>query len=140
MAYWKTARKGSTGIHVSYGHTFSNNLYAENSRVWSEGPDIEIRLDLNGNLRSRTKQDNMYMDARELADGEIDRLELLQIDHDRLLDTLRRALKGFAGEPQTWYLTVELKGDHRFEVEPELRREGQWQSLFLHVKQPMAVT
>ena len=70
MDRWTMVRKGGTGVHLSYGHTFTNNLYAYSTQIRDE-PELEIRVDLTPNLKKRNKQTNTYMDARELADGKL---------------------------------------------------------------------
>jgi len=93
-------------------------------------------MDLNGNLRSRTKQDNSYLDARDLASGGIDELALVQINDDRFIDVLSTRLQGFRDRPRAWYLTLELQGDHTFEVEPEFKTMHRLRILNLHVVGP----
>lgn len=137
MGYWMTARKGDAGIHISDCRGgFTNNLTVQNSRVFSEGPDIQITMDLNGNLRSRTKQDNAYLDAWDLVNGGIGDLSLIQIDDDRFIDVLIRRLQGFRGKPSAWYLTLELQGDHTFQVEPEFKTMHRLRILNLHIVGP----
>ena len=137
VGYWMTARKGDAVIHISDRQGgFSNNLTVQNSRVFSEGPDIEIAMDLNGNLSSRSKQDNAYLDARDLASGGLDELSLVQVDDDRFIDVLSTRLQGFRDRPRTWYLTLELEGDHTFEVEPEFKTIHGVRMLNLHVVAP----
>ncbi|KKL23519.1 hypothetical protein LCGC14_2424560, partial [marine sediment metagenome] len=82
MDNWITLRKGGNLLHLSYGHTFSNNLYGHNLQLRTH-PEFEIKLDLSPNLRVRNRQRNCYYDARELADGAIKELKLLQLD-DRM--------------------------------------------------------
>lgn len=132
MDCWRTVRKGGFDIHVSYGHTYSNNLYAYNTRVRGE-PQLEIEVDLNPNLRRRDKDSSMALDARELADGGIARLKLFQIDDPKLLGALEVIGRELGGLPETWLLTVLLNGTHRFRVTPELKQSGAWTSLLLHV-------
>lgn len=129
---WDTG-KGSTLLYLEYGHTFSNNIFGHNSRIWSEGPAVEIRLDLNPNLRGRSKETGTFLDARELADGGIAQLKLVDITDQRLFEQLGRLLKSLEDRPLSWWLTLELEGDRRFEVLPEVQGDGVGQSLVLRV-------
>lgn len=129
MNGWMSVRKGSTHLHVSYGHTFSNNLSGYDTQIRVE-PTFEIRLDLSPNLRTRSKQSNTYLDARDLADGEIARLKLLQVYDDRLLEAIARSMRRLSAPPRTWTLTLFLSKEWSFVVTPELRAH----SLLLHVQ------
>jgi hypothetical protein len=127
---WLQLRKGATLLHVAYANTHTNNLTARDVRLYTK-PSLELHMDLNHNLRARNKQGNSYFDARELADGKIARLELLQIDDSYIIDGLLRALKRTASGPAEWTLTIELEGAHSFKVRPE--RRSSKHSLFLRV-------
>lgn len=136
MDRWLSVRKGYEGIHLSYAHSFSNNLCAYNTRVRYE-PELEIRVDLNPNLRGRSKETGTYLDAFELADGSMRELRLYQTEDERLFKTLDGILQRMGGSPDTWRLTLELKGDWSFRVRAEVKRSHQLVSLFLHVVEPL---
>jgi hypothetical protein len=104
---WTSLKKGGASLYVAYGKTFTNNLFGYDARFRSE-PSFEISLDLNQNLRTRNKTTNTYIDARDLADGDIDQLKLVQIVDDGLLG-----------------------GRHLFRVKPEPDDPGS--SLYLRV-------
>ncbi len=125
---WTTLNKGGTHLHIAYGHTHTNNLYAYEVRVRTR-PSVELSLDLNGNLRTRNKEENTYYDARELAQGKIAELKLVQLDDERTVKHLGRALKRLPRAPSEWTLVIQLEGRHSFRVRPKLRDR----SLFLHV-------
>ena len=125
---WISLKKGGVGLHVAYAHTFTNNLIGHATRVRTQ-PSIEIAFDLNPNLHVRNKSENSYLDARELADGELASLKVVQIDDDYINEKLARALDPIANRSDTWTLTIELEGTHSFQVRPEVQRG----SLFLSV-------
>jgi hypothetical protein len=58
-------------VNITYAGTFTNNLGCYNTRVRMQ-PAIELSLDLSPNLKSN-KSTNAYSDARQLADGQIER-------------------------------------------------------------------
>ena len=72
MSDWTTLRKGGTHLYLEYGHTFTKNLFGYDSKICT-GHDAEIQLDLTPNLRTKNKQSNEYIDARDLADGAVAR-------------------------------------------------------------------
>jgi hypothetical protein len=133
MALWRTLRKTGSHVHVSYASTFSNNLLASDFQL-RLSPEFELKLNLNSNLRTRSKSSNSYIDARELADGAISSLELVQIDEDQVISGLARALQSLEKQPDKWKLTILLEGEHHFLVEPEVRRQENMTSLFLRVR------
>jgi hypothetical protein len=135
MSYWMTARKGSTLLHLDYASTFSNNVFGHNTRIRAE-PDFEIRIDLNPNLRVRNKDTGTFLDARDLADGRMSKLTLLQLDDARIINMALRCLKKKDVRPKIWRLTLELEQEWCFEVRPEIKRSHMLQSLFLHVAGP----
>lgn len=116
-------RKGRASLHIAYAGTFTNNLGSYNTRVRAQ-PSTEISLDLNPNLRAQNKSTNSYVDARELADGQIGSLEFVQIDDERIIQGLRDAL-----DELNWTLTIELNGTHSFRARPKLENG----SLFLYI-------
>jgi hypothetical protein len=132
MANWRSIRKTASLIHVSYDGTFSNNLFARDFRL-STHPEFHLSLDLNGNLHTRPPTTNSCEDARDLADGRIAKLELLQIDEDQVMTGIARALRSFASAPREWRLTVHLEGPHDFLVKPEVSLHGDSSTLFLYV-------
>jgi hypothetical protein len=121
MSDWTLLRKGGTPLYIEYGHTFTKNLFGYDSQIRID-QDAEIRLDLTPNLRARNKQGNDYLDARELADGAVANLTLLQLDDERILEGIIRSVKRLPGPPRTWRLTLNLEREWSFEVELELRR------------------
>jgi hypothetical protein len=115
-------------IYLAKGH---RQLYVEFGRgggrchQWSAGIEaratnpIELRFDLDLNLRVRSKSGNQYLDARTLADGAIGKLELLQWDDEKALTRLRSLLRDADHPKPPWRLTVLLQGEHQFMVDPE---------------------
>jgi len=127
---WYSLRRTSIHIHVSYGLTFSNNLSASNF-MYRTSPEFEFRFDLNLNLRTRNKQTNTYYDARELADGAIRDLKLVQIELSAFPKghTFRQYLK-----KDILKITILLEGEHHFLAKPEIRVSGASASLFLRIR------
>ena len=123
-------RKGGTLLHIAYGATFTNNLYGHEARVRTE-PSLELALDLNPNLRTRNKSSNSYCDARELADGGIEGLNLVQLSDDYILGKLSGVLAHARDAPREWSLVIELEGRYTFRVRPEFTDDSL--DLFLHV-------
>ena len=132
MDRWLTVRKGGEPIYVEYAHVFSGNLLAHNTQLREE-PELEIRVDLSPNLRGRSKETGTYLDATDLAGGDISELRLFQTEDERLLKALSAALGRIGGSPDTWKLTVLLAGEWSFRVRPDVNRIGSLTSLLLHV-------
>jgi len=119
MINWVPLRKTGALLHLSYGGTFTNNLYGEDFRV-RVLPEIELSFDLGSNLRARIRG-NEYDDAQELLDGGIDELKLVQIDDEQVLKKLGSALRRTSARDGTWKLTIHLAKEHHFTVRPELQ-------------------
>ncbi|HXM71129.1 MAG TPA: hypothetical protein VN970_08345 [Thermoanaerobaculia bacterium] len=128
---WITLRKGGTHLYLEYGSSFTNNLLCHNVQV-RIGHDVDIRLTLTPNLRTRNKQSSDYIDARDLADGAIAYLTLLQLEDAKIVKGIARSLKGMPDMPRTWRLTISLEQEWPFEVEPEWGNA--LTSLLLHVQ------
>src|ERR1700677_2239081 len=111
-------------MHIAYAGTFTNNVLSYKTRVRTQ-PSIEISLDLNPNLKSRNKSTNSYVDAKGLADGQIARLEFVQIDDERILEGLGDILDDLSND---WTVTIELGGTHSVMARPRLENG----SLFLY--------
>ena len=122
---WRVLRKGPASVHIAYAGTFTNNLRSYNTRIRTQ-PSIEISLDLSPNLKSQDKSSNSYVDAKELADGQIARLEFVQIDDERIVAQLRDVLDN---PSKDWMVTIELGRSHSFTARPKLENS----SLFLYV-------
>lgn len=132
MDQWIIVRKGGEAVHVSYGHTYSNNLLAHNTRV-RKGMDLEIRVDFNPNLRGRSKETETYLDARELASNEIQRLSLYQTSDEQLLNILTKIQDQHKASAHSWILTIELEGEWSFRAKPVYTTSGNLTTLSLHV-------
>lgn len=112
-------RKGGTHIYIKYGLTFTNNLTATSVQVQTR-PHLRLSLDLNTNLRTKNKLTDSYADARELADGAIAELKLVQISDEGILKRLAHQLMAMDDLPDEWILTIELEGTYDFRVRPDL--------------------
>jgi hypothetical protein len=126
--YWDPVRKTSTIVHVSYDHTTAT-LFAEDIRVRPDDP-FDISIDLGKNLRTRHKGVGTYLDARDLADGEIATLQSVRIDDDQVYERIERHVGCLDSVPKIWRLHIELEGSHWFNVRPEARGRH---CLVLHV-------
>jgi len=127
---WKKLKKSGVSLHVEYGETFANDLYGYDAK-FRTGPPFEISLDLNRNLRTRNKTTNTYVDAQELADGDINQLKLVQIIDEGLFGRLASEIQATGGSSAVWTLAIELGGRHIFQVKPE--RDDPGETLYLHV-------
>jgi len=116
---WRRLRKGTSLIYVEYGLTPAT-LFATDVRM-QKGPPITIGLDLGKNLRTRNIQENTYIDAKELADGEMRRLKRMELHDAYVLTHLRRFLRDTNYGAAPWRLVVSLEGQHEFPVEAQLR-------------------
>jgi len=114
---WTSLKKGPASLHVAYAGTYANYLCGHKTRVRTQ-PGVEISFDLNPNLRARNKSENSYVDARDLADGEIDSLESVQIVDDYIVDRLQSVIGLIHNVPNNWILSIELEGPHSFKVRP----------------------
>jgi len=126
--YWDPARKTSAIVHVAYDHTTAT-LFAEHIRIRASEP-FDIGGDLNKNLRTRYKSVGTYIDAKELAAGEIGTLQSIQVDDDQVYERIGRPVQRLDDVPETWRLHVGLRGSHWLIVRPEAGGEH---SLIFHV-------
>lgn len=125
---WTSLKKGPASLHVAYAGTFTNNLHGHETRIRTQ-PCVEISFDLNPNLRTRNKSANSYVDARELADGEIASLKEVQIVDDSIVELLQDVIGSIPNVSNNWTLSIELEGTHSFAVRPAF----QLGSIFLSV-------
>ena len=121
---WRTLRKGRTSVCIAYAGTFTNNLGIYNAQVRVH-PSVEFSIDLSPNLKSPAKSANTYADAKLLADGQIDRLEYVQIDDQQIIERLRL----YAPNITDCKVTIKLVRAHSFSARPRLENG----SLFLYV-------
>ncbi|MEX2376732.1 MAG: hypothetical protein WD848_01725 [Dehalococcoidia bacterium] len=98
-----------------------------------KGPPVTIELDLGKNLRTRNTDEYTYIDAMELAEGEITRLEQLSLNDPHVMKGLTRLLRDAEPSVTPWRLAVNLKGRHEFDVHPEIRGREEATDLRLRV-------
>jgi hypothetical protein len=115
---WRTLRKGATLLYIEYGHAHTQ-LWADNTRA-RVGARLELEVDLSRQLRLRNKRMNSYIDARDLADGAIKRLGLVQLNDKRIVDGLADLFNRAPDHEMLWDLTVLIEGVYRFAVRPEM--------------------
>ena len=130
---WTTLKKGGVNVHITYNGDFSNNLYLYNTQICIK-PEFTIKLDFNPNLKTKNKTTNTYLDARELAEGKIKGLTLIQIDDNTILKQIDRILNMENSIPDTWNLIIGLEGEYLFKVTPKFQRIVSSYTLFLNVK------
>lgn len=122
--HWKSLRKGSTRIHVGAGLGFD---LAATETQYRLGERLEVAMTLDGNLRVRSS--TVRSDAAELAE-KLGKLTFVQITDAQIIDRLADALTRADRLPNEMVLILELRGSHRFTVQPDLIDE--W-NLFLRV-------
>ncbi len=114
----KLLRRSASHIHLSFGGDFSNNLIGTDFEA-DTGSPYGLRFSLEKNLRARSTS-NSYADARELADGAIARLDLVQIDEPQILSALDKIVGGSDEPSARWTVTIVLASRvHRFLAVPE---------------------
>lgn len=116
---WIPIRKTSTLLHVDYSYTTAT-LFAEAIQI-RVGDHFDLSIDLNKNLHGRDKDAGTYIDARELADGEIRHLSAIQIDDDDIVKRIGRWAMRSGSAPKSWRLRIDLQGTSWFVVRPEIQ-------------------
>jgi hypothetical protein len=112
-------------------------LFAENirMRVDDETPMLDVSVDLNKSLRSRSKGVNTYLDAKRLADDRLADFKSLKIDDAAVIEHIRRGMNRLGKDvPNRWHLHVALEGHYWFLVRPEYRKQHNYESLTFHVE------
>lgn len=126
--FWWPLRKTYIIVYLTYGHAHAK-LFAENIQV-RPGDTFEVSVDLTKNLRTRSKGSSTYVDARDLADGQIRELKTIQIDDHGVLNDISNHLGQLEGTPTMWRLRVQLDGsEHWFTVEPSYRESNAYEAL-----------
>ena len=129
--HWQSIRKTTTQVHLEYGPAYAT-LFATDIRL-RRGPPLTLALSLQSNLYTCHKGVGTYIDAKALAEGNIDSLDRLQLLDSavisRLLDLVGDS--GFLTVP--WHLVLDLDGTHEFRVQPQLPDITAAPSLFFSV-------
>jgi len=121
--YWESLRKGTTHVDVQRRYT-NDTLLAENIRlrVDDDAQMVDLSIDLNKSLRSRSKGVNTYIDAKNLADVGFADFKAVTIDDGGVLTHINRTLSHLDFDvPAVWRLHVALRGDYWFNGRPEYR-------------------
>lgn len=129
---WWPIRKTATLLYLEYGHTHAR-LFATNIEA-RPGPPVEIRLDLEKNLRTRFTGPGTCTNATELASGEIKRLKRLDLDDKFALNNLSALLRNAEDISPPWHLTLNLRGHHIFNATPELKEAGNHRTLIFKIE------
>ena len=132
--FWESLRKGTSIVLVESQHT-TDKVFAESIRLRedAEARALDVSLDLNKSLRTRSRGVSTYLDARRLADGDIAEIKGITIDDHHVLNGIRAKLTHMDADPETWRMHVALEGDHWFRVEPKYRRQHAYEALTLQV-------
>ena len=106
-AQWRSLRVGTSPIYIDYELGPFTNLVATNIQV-KIGTPIVIKFDLGGKLRTRNPGNDVYGDAKDLADGEIDGLTCLEWSGRHGLAILSKRLRNVDVMTTPWRLVVKL--------------------------------
>jgi hypothetical protein len=134
--YWESLRKGTTIVVVEREHTH-DKLFAENIRlrVDDDARMLDVSVDLNKGLRSRSKGVSTYVDAKHLADDLPGGFKSLTIDDHGIIEHVRRILQHLDFKaPDVWRLHIALRGDYWFDVRPEYKRQHAYERLMFRVE------
>jgi hypothetical protein len=138
--FWEPLKKGTVIVHATFEHR-TDTLFADTVQ-WRESEDaasIDVSFDLNKSLRSRSKQSNTYIDAKHLSDGEIGELKSFQVDDEQVIKGIERKLDRIKWELTTVRLLLLLKGEHWFDVRPQLRHRSLTFTVVSKLDKPPAV-
>jgi hypothetical protein len=128
---WRTLRSGTTVLFVEWGPS-RGKVFATDVKM-REGPPITLAVSLEKNFRTRSTDEGAYLDAQALAEGGLRELRLVEISDDRILKRLRHHLEQIEEPTSRWRLLINLRGQHEYDVEPEVRLLGASQDLLLNV-------
>ena len=113
---WYSLKKGTSSVEISYAHG-SVTLLVKNVEMRPADP-FDISIDLDSNLHTRNKQENMYGDAQDVS-KEISSLKSVEV-RDRTV--IQGIAKQFGRvKPQAARLRVLLDGEHCFFISMESR-------------------
>lgn len=126
--HWDTLRKTYIIVGVNFRH-HTHKVFAENIRVRIRR-DFEISIDLNKNLRTRSKGSGTCVAAMDLA-RDINSLKYVQILDRKVIEDMGRYLDASNDDPERCRVHVALQGDHWFDCHTELKGQT---SLFLHLE------
>jgi hypothetical protein len=118
---WHTLRKTTASVIVEREYTH-DTMFAENFRlrVDDETPMIDLSVDLNKSLRTRSKGVSTYVDAKNMSERRLRDFKGMAIDDEEIVRRLRDILTHVEFEiPSVWRLHISLAGDYWFNVQPE---------------------
>ena len=100
-------RKTSSHVHVTYKNGgFTNNLNAENFAIEAEDARVICSMDFSGNERTRHKDSNSYLDARELQENSSN-VAFFQIFEESLMREIRAAV--MTHKDAAWTVEIRFK-------------------------------
>jgi hypothetical protein len=138
--YWQSLRKTTSQIHVEREHG-TDTLFAEGIRlrVDDDAKMLDLSVDLNKSLRSRSKGVNTYIDAKQLADDGLADFKGVTIDDNQVIARLGSILEHIDFEaPKVWRLHVALRRDYWFNARPGYRSQNAYESLTFHVESALS--
>jgi hypothetical protein len=134
--YWESLRRGTTIVVVEREHSH-DKLFAENMRfrVDDDARMLDVSVDLNKSLRTRSRGVSTYIDAKALAESLPGEFKSLTIDDHGVIDHVRHVLEHLEFKaPDVWRLHVALKGDYWFRASPEYKRIHAYERLTFNVQ------
>jgi hypothetical protein len=138
--YWESLRKTSFLVHVQRKYT-TDTLHAENIRlrVDDDAQMVDLSVDLNKSLRSRSKGISTYIDAKALSEHLPDGFKSLSVDDHGIIERINQVLRHIEFDvPMVWRMHVALKGDYWFNVSPQYRKHHAYESLTFRVQSAIA--
>jgi hypothetical protein len=119
-------RIGAQLVYVTMKKGVTHALYGLNFEIeYSPDSDlIEIYFDLSGNLRTRNKQTNQYIDAKDL-ESSTDSIDYVQLIDKKTIERIYSHLKKFKEKDVDYslYLNLMIENNHRFEIELKHRED-----------------
>lgn len=109
--HWESLRKGTTIVVAEREHGH-DKLFAENirMRVDDDARMLDMSVDLNKGLRTRSKGVGTYIDAKDLAEELPGGFKSLTIDDHGIIDDVRRILDRLDFKaPDVWLLAIAKK-------------------------------
>ncbi len=117
----RTLKKGAIWLHVGRRKGFDVDVMGRNF-VLSTGAEPTVEIDLTGNLRTRNKMENSYLDAVELQREGLESVASITFDDRWISDRLRAWLPAVRGGPAPVKLVLHL--DCAYSRAATLRLEG----------------
>ena len=110
-------RKGSSPVFIKMNNGGWHNLNHENLEVeyHFDRNEFKIYMDLSGNLRTRDKGENIYLDVVDLEKS-IDSVDYFQISNEKDLRSIANQLNRVRNESTKLNLQIKIESIHGFEI------------------------